>query len=656
LSKIIEVAVNVPLRQTFDYLCNEPVSIGSRVWVSFGRKKVVGIVLAKKKESEFSKLKEIESIIDADRLISSRKLKFLKWISAYYHHPIGEVILGALPKNLRLGEEAIAKKESSLVFNDKNHSLTTPNNEQQLAIDSVLNKLDEFHSYLLHGITGSGKTEVYLHIAREVIKQGKQVLVLVPEIGLTPQMIDRFSTSLECKIAIHHSRLNETQKNDAYLFSKTGEARVLLGTRSAAFAQLPELGLIIVDEEHDSSFKQQSALRYSARDISIYRAKTENIPIILGTATPSLETIKNVMDEKIHRLTLGKRPDGAMLPKNTLVNTQNLFDSALSPELVVKIQQHLSNQKQVMLFINRRGYSPIYSCFNCNWKASCIKCDSPYVYHRGINRLRCHHCSDEKMPDLYCPECGSKSLQIFGYGTERLEETLESHFKDVEIIRIDRDTTTKKKDFEKYLEKIQSGQPCIIIGTQMLAKGHDFPNLTLVGILDIDLGLISIDYRAIEKLAQLLIQVSGRSGRAESPGEVVVQTRLPDHPIFSHILKNKYMSYANLLIKERETAGLPPFSYQAIIGANSKEAKFSEEFLNEVKNLFEKFKLENLTIWGPAPGGIAKKNNRFYFNLHIQSQDREELHKSLKSFINNLNHIKINTRVRWTLDVDPIEY
>jgi primosomal protein N' (replication factor Y) len=260
------------------------------------------------------------------------------------------------------------------------------------------------------------------------------------------------------------------------------------------------------------------------------------------------------------------------------------------------------------------------------------------------------------MPDLYCPECGSKSLQIFGYGTERLEETLESHFKDVEIIRIDRDTTTKKKDFEKYLEKIQSGQSCIIIGTQMLAKGHDFPNLTLVGILDIDLGLISIDYRASEKLAQLLIQVSGRSGRAESPGEVVVQTRLPDHPIFSHILKSKYMSYANLLIKERETADLPPYSYQAIIGANSKEARFSEEFLYEVKNLFEKFKLENLIIWGPAPGGIAKKNNRFYFNLHIQSKDREELHKSLKSFMNNLNHIKVNTRVRWTLDVDPIEY
>ena len=521
---IVEVAISVPLNRTFDYQCDGEVAVGSRVMVPFVRKKVVGIVLSVKDKSEFDKLKSVEEILDESPILDKPVLDFLFWAAKYYHHPIGEVLLAALPKNLRLGKEAKIKKVAGLPTKTSQPDFDITQ-EQSLAINEILAKQNNYHGFLLHGVTGSGKTEVYLRITQEALNQDKQVLVLVPEIGLTPQMISRFERRLKTRVVAIHSQLNETQKLDAYLMAKNGEAGVILGTRSAIFAPMPKLGMIIIDEEHDSSFKQQSSFRYSARDLSFIRAKQANIPLILGTATPSLETLKNTMDGKLTRLTLANRAGGVVMPKVSLIDMRSNTGDALSKMLIEKMQQYLSQGKQVMLFINRRGYAPVYFCTECGWKAECNHCNASMIYHRHINRLKCHHCGDEKMPEQTCPDCNEQSLEVYGYGTERLEETLSSHFSDTPIIRIDRDTTRRKKALQQHLEKINSGEPCIIVGTQMLAKGHDFSNLAMVGILDIDGGFLSTNFRATEYIAQLLIQVSGRAGRSSEQVDVVIQTR-----------------------------------------------------------------------------------------------------------------------------------
>jgi len=588
---IVEVAISIPLHRTFDYLCDQEIETGVRVKVPFGAKKVIGIVLSNKDKSEFKKLKSIEEVLDVSPILDTPILNFLFWAAKYYHHPIGEVLLAAMPKNLRLGKPAVIKKVIGLP-----NKIQAPDfditEEQDRAIKAILAKQNAYHGFLLHGVTGSGKTEVYLRITQEILNQGKQVLVLVPEIGLTPQMISRFESRLDTRVVAIHSQLNETQKLDAYLLAKETQAGVILGTRSAIFAPMPNLGLIIVDEEHDGSFKQQSSFRYSARDLSFIRAKQADIPLVLGTATPSLESLKNAMDNKLTRLTLANRAGGAIMPKVSLIDMRSNFDGVLSKLLIEKMQQYLAKGRQVMLFINRRGYAPVYFCTECGWKSECSHCNASMIYHRHINRLKCHHCGDEKMPEKTCPDCSQSTLEIYGYGTERLEETLGSHFPDTPIIRIDRDTTRRKKALAQHLEKINSGDPCIIVGTQMLAKGHDFSNLAMVGILDIDGGFLSINFRATEYLAQLLIQVSGRAGRGLEQGEVVIQTRYPDHPMFNYVLSNRYTQFASGLLKQRMSAAMPPFAHQALLCANAKNKQNAQEFLQEVAGL-----LKNINKW-----------------------------------------------------------
>ncbi len=651
---IVEVAIPVPLNKTFDYLCDVEVEVGTRVRVPFIRKKVVGIVLGNKDKSDFDKLKSVEEVLDDEPILDQTILDFLFWSAKYYHHPIGEVISAALPKNLRLGKEAKIKKVTGLPIDTEkpDYEIT---DEQSYAINEITKSQDSYHGFLLHGVTGSGKTEVYLNITQAALDQGKQVLVLVPEIGLTPQMISRFESRLETRVVAIHSQLNETQKLDAYLLAKNGEAGVVLGTRSAIFAPMPNLGLIIIDEEHDGSFKQQSNFRYSARDLCFIRAKQANIPLVLGTATPSLEMLKNVMDKKITRLTLTQRAGGATMPKVSLIDMRQHFDGLLSALLIEKMQQYLSSGKQVMLFINRRGYAPVYYCKECGWKAECGHCDSGMIYHRHINRLKCHHCGDEQMPQHTCPDCKQPSLEVLGYGTERLEETLSSHFSDTPIIRIDRDTTRRKKAFGEHLKQINSGEPCIIVGTQMLAKGHDFSNLAMVGILDADAGLLSLDFRATEHLAQLLIQVSGRAGRNADQGEVVIQTRYPDHPIFSYVLSSRYTQFASQLLKQRSNALLPPFSHQALLCANAKNKQMAEDFLREAAGLLKSIQIDTVEIWGPVANIIEKKSDYYYFNLYLQSDDRKSLHQMLATFNQHIDTIKIKSGMRWYLDVDPIE-
>jgi primosomal protein N' (replication factor Y) len=559
-----------------------------------------------------------------------------------------------MPKNLRLGKPAVIKKVIGLP-----NKIQAPDfditEEQDRAIKAILAKQNAYHGFLLHGVTGSGKTEVYLRITQEILNQGKQVLVLVPEIGLTPQMISRFESRLDTRVVAIHSQLNETQKLDAYLLAKETQAGVILGTRSAIFAPMPNLGLIIVDEEHDGSFKQQSSFRYSARDLSFIRAKQADIPLVLGTATPSLESLKNAMDNKLTRLTLANRAGGAIMPKVSLIDMRSNFDGALSKLLIEKMQQYLAKGRQVMLFINRRGYAPVYFCTECGWKSECSHCNASMIYHRHINRLKCHHCGDEKMPEQTCPDCSQSTLEIYGYGTERLEETLGSHFPDTPIIRIDRDTTRRKKALAQHLEKINSGDPCIIVGTQMLAKGHDFSNLAMVGILDIDGGFLSINFRATEYLAQLLIQVSGRAGRGLEQGEVVIQTRYPDHPMFNYVLSNRYTQFASGLLKQRMSAAMPPFAHQALLCANAKNKQNAQEFLQEVAGLLKNVNMDTVEIWGPVANSIEKKADYYYFNLYLQSNDRSALHQMLATFNQHVDTIKLKNKVRWYLDVDPID-
>ena len=652
--QITEVAIPVPLHNTFDYLCKEKVVIGSRVKVPFGSKKVTGIVLSHKDKSSFSKLKEVEEVIDHEALLSKEILEFLTWSANYYHHPIGEVLSNALPKNLRNGKPALLKKpsEAQVKMLSTDIQLTT---EQSFAITEVLKSSSEFNGFLLHGVTGSGKTEVYLNITERLLKTGKQVLVLVPEIGLTPQMISRFKERIEGQVVAVHSQLNDTQKQDAYLLAKNGDAKVILGTRSAIFTPIPNLGLVIVDEEHDNSFKQQSNFRYSARDLSFMRAKFANVPLILGTATPSLETLKNVIEKKLARLTLTSRPGEAIMPSIDLIDMRSQPSEPLSKPLIARIKHYLSESRQVMLFINRRGYAPIYYCTECGWQSECTSCDSRLVYHRSINRLKCHHCGLEKSPESSCPSCSSKELKILGYGTERLEENLESFFPSTEVIRIDRDTTRKKKAFATHLKKINSGEPCIIIGTQMLAKGHDFSNLAFVGILDVDVGLMSTDFRSTEHLAQLLVQVSGRCGRGKYKGEVNIQTRYPNHPIFNFVKDSRYTEYAKTLLLERKDTKLPPFAHQALICANAKNKILAENFLTEVAQLINSIEIESVEIWGPVPGVIERKSDYYYFNLYLQSEDRGQLRRLIQTFYQHVETIRVSSSVRWFVDIDPVE-
>lgn len=654
MSQILEVAIPVPLNKTFDYLSNQEVKIGVRVKVPFGRKKVIGIVLAHKEKSDFKKLKSIEEVLDDTPILDTPILDFLFWSAGYYHHPIGEVISTALPKNLRIGKNAIIKKVVELTNKVEKPSFSI-SKEQKAVIDEISASLNNYHGFLLHGVTGSGKTEVYLHLAQATLDQGKQVLILVPEIGLTPQMIARFESRLNTHIVSIHSQRNATQKLDAYLMAKNNTAGVVIGTRSAIFTPMPNLGLIIIDEEHDGSFKQQSGFRYSARDLCFVRAKQTNIPVVLGTATPSLEMLKAVIDKKITRLSLAKRATGAQLPKVNLIDIRTETGGVLSAMLIAKIKQHLSNDKQVMLFINRRGYAPVYFCTQCGWKSKCHHCDSSMIYHRSINRLKCHHCNHEKIPEQTCPNCKQPSLEVFGYGTQRLEETLNSQFSNIPIIRIDRDTTRRKKSFSEHLKQINSGKPCIIVGTQMLAKGHDFSQLAIVGILDIDGGLLSSNFRGTEYLAQLLIQVSGRAGRNAQQGEVVIQTRYPDHPIFNYVLSNHYTQFASTLLKQRAQAKLPPFSHQALICANAKIKHHAKDFLQEIANLLKSINIDSVEIWGPVTPIIEKKADYYYFHLYLQSTNRKALHQMLATLNQHTDSLSLKNKVRWYLDIDPIE-
>jgi primosomal protein N' (replication factor Y) len=530
------------------------------------------------------------------------------------------------------------------------------NPAQQAAIATVGNALGQFGVFLLEGVTGSGKTEVYMQIIRTVLERGQQVLVLLPEITLTPQLEDRFRQRFAATITLSHSKLTDKERQTAWLTMRQGLCSILLGTRSALFTPLKNPGLIILDEEHDASFKQQEGFRFSARDVAVVRGKLLNIPVLLGSATPSLESLYNVRNNRYRLLQLPNRAGNATEPVLQLLDIRNKpMREGLSEPLLAEINLTLAKQEQVLLFLNRRGFAPTLICHGCGWVARCRSCDANLVIHFHEQKLRCHHCAQEQRLLNQCPACNNSALTPLGLGTERVEKVLTELFPDKTLVRLDRDSTQRKGSLEAYLQRINQGKVDIVLGTQMLAKGHHFPNVTLVAILDVDSGLFSIDFHAAEKLAQMIVQVSGRAGRAEKPGKVIMQTRHPEHPLLTTLIDQGYNSFAEIALAERKEASLPPYSYQALLRAQAADSEKPQQFLKAVKNLAERLNAGQTRILGPVSAPMARRAGFYRYQLLFQDAKRPALHALLDVLMPEIEKMKQVKNVRWSLDVDPMD-
>lgn len=533
------------------------------------------------------------------------------------------------------------------------------NGEQRLAYEAV-RAGSGFHCYLLEGVTGSGKTEVYLQLIRATLEAGRQALLLIPEINLGPQTLGRFEQRFNARIALLHSALTDRERMDIWLAARDGELDIVVGTRSALFTPLKHPGLIIVDEEHDASYKQQEGLRYHARDLAVVRARFENLPVVLGSATPSLESLHNAEQGRYAHLRLSLRAGGAQPPRFERLDVRSRpLDSGLSQPLLKAMGATLERGQQVLVFLNRRGFAPTLLCHDCGWLAQCPRCDARMTYHRGSGELRCHHCDQRQTPPRHCPSCGKLDLRPVGAGTERAEERLQLLFPDVPVLRIDRDTTARKDALGKLLRTIHSGAPCILVGTQMLAKGHHFPKVTLVAVLDADSGLFSADFRASERMAQQIVQVAGRAGRAGEPGQVLIQTHLADHPLMVQLAEEGYPAFARQALQERRAAGLPPFAYLALLRADAHRQDQVENFLEAAYHVAEglavNLALPQVELLGPVPAPMERRAGRHRAQLLLQSSSRAPLHRLLGIWVVQLESLPEARQVRWSLDVDPID-
>ena len=715
-----------------DAIAGGPAQIGSRVRVPFGSRSVVGVVAAvgAPDPAFAADLRAAEAILDPQPLLQGELLESLRWLVRYTHAPPGEVFSTALPAALRRGEpvpdthawawrltpegvveaprlrgrprqlaerllagladedlldaqlddwraaaRALLKRglaERVAVPASQAAPVPQPGpvpNEEQVAALEALRARPGFLAWLLDGVTGSGKTEVYLHAIADCLARGRQALVLVPEIGLTPQVLTRFRRRLGVPVHALHSGLTDPERARVWAAAWRGEARVIVGTRSAVFVPLPEAGLIVIDEEHDGSYKQQDGIRYHARDFALVRGKALDVPVLLGSATPSLETLHNAEAGRYGHLRLRRRAGDAQPPAVRVLDVRKRpLEDGLSPDLLRGIRAALDAGGQVLVFKNRRGYAPVLLCHDCGWSAQCRRCStplraSPMTVHGGGRRLQCHHCGARQTPPPACPDCAGLALQPQGVGTERLEERLAERFGDVPVMRIDSASTRRKDALQKRFAELGDG-PGILVGTQMLAKGHDLPNLTLVAVVGIDEGLFSADFRAGEKLAQLLIQVAGRAGRAEKPGEVLLQTHHPDHALLQTLIHGGYHAFAETELAQREAAGFPPCVHLAMLRAEAQHAEMPMQFLHAAKSALQPYAAtrpargaapEGLALDGPVPAPMPRRAGMHRAQLLLTAPTRRALHAALDGALPAIHALPDARKVRWSLDVDPVD-
>ncbi|MCM5704152.1 primosomal protein N' [Larsenimonas salina] len=553
-------------------------------------------------------------------------------------------------------EQAIAPaREHSDILAEPSLTL---NREQTDALATLHTGLGTFFPTLLHGVTGSGKTEVYLQLIDAVLRRQQQALVLIPEIGLTPQTLTRFERRFSVPIVTLHSGMNDAERLDAWEAARAGRARIIIGTRSAIFTPMAAPGVIIVDEEHDDSFKQQDGLRYHARDLALFRAQTHDIPVVLGSATPSLTTLNHARQGRYHHIHLRQRAgESAQAALELLDVRARPLEGGLCPQALEAISAQLEQKRQVLIFINRRGYAPTLSCHQCGWLAECPRCDARLTLHRHPPQLICHHCDyHTRLPDA-CPSCASADLRPLGSGTERTEDALVSAFPETPVIRVDRDSTRRKDALSQTFEKIHKGEPCLLVGTQMLAKGHHFPHITLVVVVNADGGLYSADFRALETSAQLLTQVAGRAGRAEHPGRVLIQTHHPDDQNLLCLVQEGYDTLADNLLEERRQAQLPPFRHMVLLRGESAHLDLLTTVLETVSQELRAWLGEHarpVDCLGPVPAPMERRQGRYHMHLMLMSAHRAPLHDAAAWLANTLEHRPEARRFKWSLDVDPV--
>lgn len=719
MPRTARIALNRPLRRLFDYLVPEGmhVSRGQRVQVPFGRQQLTGLVVELDVEPpEGITLKPIGQPLEDWQALPPETFELLRWASIYYQHPLGECLFTALPPALRRGRPAREKEEDRWIARSSGSELPanayrqkalldwlgqqptpagtgsvikagftraqlnslagkglieraeqiTPTPEpasperrpaltqaQQHAANQLPSAGQGFDATLLYGITGSGKTEIYLHYLKERLTNAGQALVLVPEINLTPQTVARFRHYFGDRIVVWHSALNDGERLNTWLKLRRGLPVILIGTRSAALLPFTGLEAIVVDEEHDSSYKQGDGFRYSGRDLAVYRAHLNKCPVILGSATPSLESYHNAQQGKYRLVRLEERAKKAVPPTLSLLDIRSRpLEGGLSRPALKAIKETLDKGEQALVFVNRRGYAPVMMCFDCGYLVECPRCDTRLTYHRRDRAMRCHHCDYQAAASSHCPKCQSEAFKPVGQGTERTEDSLAEAFPSVPVVRVDRDTTQRKGSIQSILAKVNSGAPCVLVGTQMLAKGHDFPNVTLVVVVNADGGLFSVDFRAPEQLIQTLLQVSGRAGRGEKSGKVMIQTCHSDHPLLKSLCREDYLSIADQLMSEREQGQFPPFRHMAIFRAEADTMQGSLELLDAIK---PSASAPGIETWGPLPALIARRADRHRAQLILLSSQRSWLNAVLAGICQHLDQQKLPPKVKWMVDVDPLE-
>ena len=668
---ILNIALDTPLDRTFDYRWSGDgvlPAAGQLVLVPFGRREAMGIIAEVRRESDVppDKLKDAIAVRHQLAPLSAEWLALCAFAAEYYQRPFGEVALPGLPKNLRVAstvslDRALKKLEKRALAHDPRPQAAPALNEGQRAAVEAIAGARGFAPILLYGVTGSGKTEVYLQAAAQLLAQADataQILILIPEINLTPQLEANVRARFPgVDVVTLHSGLAEGERMTNWLAAHLGRARILLGTRLAVLASLPQLKLIIVDEEHDPSYKQQEGLRYSARDLAVWRAHQLGIPVVLGSATPSLETWHHAQTSRYRRLELRERAvRDAVLPAVRLIDMERDKPAdGITSTLVSAIKRRLECGEQSLLFLNRRGYAPVLACDACGWIGNCPRCTAFMVLHKPEHRLRCHHCSLEQRIPRSCPTCGNIDLQPLGRGTQRIEESLQQIFPQARLLRIDADSTRKKGSAQAAFDAVHRGEVDILIGTQMVAKGHDFRNLTLVGVLNPDTALFSHDYRAGERLFAQLMQVAGRAGRAAqkeggNAAKVLIQTRYPQHPLYSALMAHDYDRFALGLLDERRQAGLPPFLYQALLRAEARELQTALDFLQQAVDCAN---YPGITVNDPIPMSMTRVANVERAQLLVESASRPVLQAFLKTWMSALREMK--TRAKWSLEVDPVD-